>query len=98
MSATAAATASPSTPPLPTYLVALAVGPWPPAPSTRCSGVVTRTWASREGRRADFGLEAARESAADGWRTTSASAYPFGKLDQVAVPDFAGRRDGERRR
>lgn len=76
------------TPPLPTYLVALAVGRVAAGPEGRAAGAPVRTWAVPEkvGLTA-FGQEVALEALP---RLTEyfGLPYAFGKLDQVGLPDF----------
>jgi puromycin-sensitive aminopeptidase len=76
------------TPPLSTYLVALAVGQLEPSIATRCGDTPIRVWhVPGKGRLTGFALEAARECLArlEQW---FALPYPYAKLDLVAVPDF----------
>ena len=96
--AAAHASSSRASPPLPTYLVAFAVGPFdvregargPRAdPPDRHRG----QGAPRRGSR----CAAARARAASSWSATSGARIPYAKLDLVAVPELRRRRDGERR-
>ena len=76
------------TPPLSTYLLALAVGPLEASAVRTVGETPIRVWhVPGKGHLADFGLEAAAESL----RRLEAYfriPYPYGKLDLVAVPDF----------
>jgi len=76
------------TPPLSTYLLALAVGPLEATPARREGTTPIRTWhVPGKGHLTELGLEAAAESL----RRLEAYfgiPYPYGKLDLVAVPDF----------
>jgi alanyl aminopeptidase len=84
------------TPPLPTYLVAFAVGPldvveWAPVPPTpeRPEPLPLRGIAVRgQGPRLNFALENTAPILAE-LEAYFGSPYPFDKLDIVAVPDFA---------
>jgi puromycin-sensitive aminopeptidase len=76
------------TPPLSTYLVALAVGELERSRAVRLDTTEIRVWhVPGKGRLTDFALEAARECLArlERW---FALPYPYEKLDLVAVPDF----------
>ena len=76
------------TPPLSTYLLALAIGPLEATTPRRCGTTPVRVWhVPGKGHLAAFGLEAAVESL----RRLEAYfdlPYPYAKLDLVAVPDF----------
>jgi puromycin-sensitive aminopeptidase len=76
------------TPPLPTYLVALAVGGLEPSPEAAVRGVPVRTWAvpGKESLTA-FAQEVAVEVLGR-LEDYFDVPYAFGKLDQVGVPDF----------
>jgi len=76
------------TPPLSTYLVALAVGPLEASRSVRLGRTPIRVWFAPGKRRlAGFALEAARASLLRLERYFGLP-YPYAKLDLVAVPDF----------
>jgi len=76
------------TPPLPTYLVALAVGGLEPSPAASMRGVPVRTWAVPEKvKLTGFGQDVAVEVLAR-LEDYFDVPYAFGKLDQVGVPDF----------
>ena len=77
-----------ATPPLSTYLVALAVGPFERSAATKCGPTEIRVWhVPGKGKLTGFALEAAREtlSRLERWFGLP---YPYGKLDLVAAPDF----------
>jgi puromycin-sensitive aminopeptidase len=76
------------TPPLSTYLLALAVGELVASEPVHCGATEIRVWhvPGKEGLTA-FGLEAARETLAR-LETYFDLPYPYEKLDLVAVPDF----------
>ncbi len=76
------------TPPLSTYLIALAVGALEASRTLHVGKTPIRIWHTprRQGL-ADFGLHAARECLARLERYF-ALPYPYAKLDLVAVPDF----------
>jgi puromycin-sensitive aminopeptidase len=76
------------TPPLSTYLVALAVGPLEASAPVRLGKTPIRVWHVPGKRRlTGFALEAARASLARLERYFGLP-YPYSKLDLVAVPDF----------
>ncbi len=76
------------TPPLSTYLVALAVGRLESSRPTHLGPTEIRVWHTPgKGRLTGFGLEAARECLR-GLERYFALPYPYTKLDLVAVPDF----------
>jgi puromycin-sensitive aminopeptidase len=76
------------TPPLSTYLVALAVGPLEGSRRVFVGPTPIRVWcAPTKGRLSAFALEAARESLLRLERYFGLP-YPYPKLDLVAVPDF----------
>jgi len=76
------------TPPLSTYLVALAVGPLDASPPVRCGKTEIRVWhVPGKGALTAFALEAARETLARLERYFDLP-YPYAKLDLVAAPDF----------
>jgi puromycin-sensitive aminopeptidase len=76
------------TPPLPTYLVALAVGPLEATPPETVRDVPVRTWAVKEKvGLAGFGQEVA-VAVLPRLEDYFGLPYAFGKLDQVGVPDF----------
>jgi len=76
------------TPPLSTYLVALAVGPLEASRRVFVGPTPIRVWRAPGKRRLDeFALEAARESLVRLERYFGLP-YPYAKLDLVAVPDF----------
>ncbi len=76
------------TPPLSTYLVALAVGPLESSPPTRCGPTEIRVWhVPGKGALTAFSLEVARETLARLERYFDIP-YPYAKLDLLAAPDF----------
>ena len=76
------------TPPLPTYLVALACGPLAATPEAPARGVPVRTWAVPEkASLASFGQEVAL-AVLPRLEDYFGLPYAFGKLDQLGVPDF----------
>lgn len=76
------------TPPLSTYLFALAIGPLESSPVRMLGGVPIRVWyVPGKGHLAAFGLEAAGESLAR-LQDYFGTPYPYAKLDLVAAPDF----------
>ncbi|HYQ80356.1 MAG TPA: M1 family metallopeptidase, partial [Anaeromyxobacteraceae bacterium] len=76
------------TPPLSTYLVALAAGKLEATPPENVRGVPVRTWAVPEKiRLAAFGQEVA-VAVLPRLEDYFGIPYAFGKLDQLAVPDF----------
>ena len=76
------------TPPLSTYLLALAVGPLEASQPVMLGATPIRVWhAPGKGALTAFGLEAAAESLRR-LEEYFGIPYPYGKLDLVAVPDF----------
>jgi puromycin-sensitive aminopeptidase len=76
------------TPPLSTYLFALAVGPLESSAVRHEGATPIRIWhVPGKGALADFGLEAAA-AALRRLEDYFGIPYPYGKLDLVAVPDF----------
>jgi puromycin-sensitive aminopeptidase len=76
------------TPPLSTYLLALAVGELVASEPVHCGETEIRVWhVPGKERLTAFGLEAARETLAR-LEAYFALPYPYEKLDLVAVPDF----------
>ncbi len=76
------------TPPLSTYLLALAVGALESSEERRLGPTPIRVWhVPGKGHLADFGLEAAIESLRR-LEDYFGLPYPYEKLDLVAVPDF----------
>ena len=76
------------TPPLPTYLVALAVGALESSRPVHAGPTEIRLWhAPGKEHLTDFGLEATRECLTRLERYFDLP-YPYAKLDMVAVPDF----------
>ena len=76
------------TPPLSTYLLALAVGELEASKPTHCGDTEIRIWhVPGKGGLTAFGLETARETLAR-LESYFDLPYPYEKLDLVAVPDF----------
>ena len=76
------------TPPLSTYLLALAIGPLEASPVRDHGHVPIRVWhVPGKGHLTDFGLEAASQ-ALSRLESYFGLPYPYAKLDLVAVPDF----------
>jgi len=76
------------TPPLSTYLLALAIGPLEASPPRMLGSTPIRTWhVPGKGHLTEIGLEAAAEALAR-LESYFGIPYPYGKLDLVAVPDF----------
>ena len=76
------------TPPLSTYLFALAIGPLESSPVRMLGKVPVRVWhVPGKGHLAAFGLDAAVESLAR-LQDYFGIPYPYEKLDLVAAPDF----------
>ncbi len=76
------------TPPLSTYLLALAVGELEASPPTHCGETEIRVWHTPgKGALTAFALETARETLAR-LETYFDLPYPYEKLDLVAAPDF----------
>jgi puromycin-sensitive aminopeptidase len=76
------------TPPLSTYLLALAVGELEASSAVHCGRTEIRVWhVPGKGALTPFALECARETLArlESWFDLP---YPYEKLDLVAVPDF----------
>jgi len=73
---------------LPSYLVALVVGPLEGCPEERAGAVPVRTWSLHEkAHLTRFGQEAAL-AVLPRLQEYFGLPYAFGKLDQVAIPDF----------
>ncbi|HXJ34772.1 MAG TPA: M1 family metallopeptidase [Candidatus Eisenbacteria bacterium] len=76
------------TPPLSSYLLALAVGPLEATAPRQCGSTPVRVWhVPGKAHLADFGLEAGVE-ALRRLEEYFGIAYPYTKLDLIAVPDF----------
>jgi puromycin-sensitive aminopeptidase len=77
-----------TTPPLSTYLLALAIGPLEASRSVKLGDTPIRVWhAPGKGKLTRFALEAASASL-ERLERYFALPYPYEKLDLVAVPDF----------
>jgi puromycin-sensitive aminopeptidase len=76
------------TPPLSSYLLALAIGPLEGTAPRFCGSTPVRVWhVPGKGHLADFGIEAGVE-ALSRLEEYFGIPYPYAKLDLVAVPDF----------
>jgi puromycin-sensitive aminopeptidase len=76
------------TPPLSSYLIAVIVGPLVGSAAIDVRGVPLRTWTTPEkGHLAAFAQETAR-AVLPRLEDYFGLPYPFGKLDQIGVPDF----------
>jgi puromycin-sensitive aminopeptidase len=76
------------TPPLPSYLIALVSGRIEAAPAVTVAGVPVRTFAVPEKRGLTGFGQAVAEAVLPRLEAYFGLPYAFGKLDQVAVPDF----------
>jgi len=76
------------TPPLPTYLVALACGPLQGSAERRIGPVPARTWSVPEKIHLTGFAQEVAAAALPRLEEYFGLPYAFGKLDQVAVPDF----------
>jgi puromycin-sensitive aminopeptidase len=78
------------TPPLPTYLVALVCGPLASSPERRMGPVSVRTWAVPDKVHLTGFAQDVAGAVLPRLEEYFGLPYAFGKLDQVAVPDFEG--------
>jgi puromycin-sensitive aminopeptidase len=77
-----------ATPPLSSYLLALAIGPLEATPPRHCGKTPVRVWhVPGKGHLAAFGVEAG-VAALERLEAYFGIPYPYEKLDLVAVPDF----------
>jgi puromycin-sensitive aminopeptidase len=76
------------TPPLSSYLVALVVGPIVASDPLDVRGVPVRTWATREKRHLTAFAQETAAAVLPRLEDYFGLPYPFGKLDQIGVPDF----------
>jgi len=76
------------TPPIPTYLVALVVGPLASSPEASARGVPVRTWSVPEKASLTGFAQQVALAVLPRLEDYFGLPYGFGKLDQVGVPDF----------
>jgi puromycin-sensitive aminopeptidase len=76
------------TPPLSSYLIALVVGPLVPSPVARVRDVPICTWTTGEKRHLSAFAQETASAVLPRLEDYFGLPYPFGKLDQIGVPDF----------
>jgi len=76
------------TPPLSSYLIALIVGPIVPSAVTRVRDVPICTWTTVEKRHLTSFAQETAAAVLSRLEDYFGLPYPFGKLDQIGVPDF----------
>jgi puromycin-sensitive aminopeptidase len=76
------------TPPLSSYLIALIVGPIVPSAVTRVRDVPICTWTTAEKRHLTSFAQETASAVLSRLEDYFGLPYPFGKLDQIGVPDF----------
>jgi puromycin-sensitive aminopeptidase len=76
------------TPPLSSYLIALIVGPIVPSAVTRVRDVPICTWTTAEKRHLTSFAQETAAAVLSRLEDYFGLPYPFGKLDQIGVPDF----------
>ena len=77
-----------ATPPLSSYLIALVVGPLVPSAVTRVREVPLCTWTTVEKRHLTSFAQETAAAVLSRLEDYFGLPYPFGKLDQIGVPDF----------
>ncbi len=77
-----------ATPPLSSYLIALVVGPLVGSPVARVRGIPTCTWTTAEKRHLSAFAQETASAVLPRLEDYFGLPYPFGKLDQIGVPDF----------
>ena len=76
------------TPPLSSYLIALVVGPIVSSPAATVRDVPVRTWTTAEKRHLSAFAQETAAAVLPRLEDYFGLPYPFGKLDQIGVPDF----------
>jgi puromycin-sensitive aminopeptidase len=76
------------TPPLSSYLIALIVGPIVPSAVARVRDVPICTWTTAEKRHLTSFAQETAQAVLSRLEDYFGLPYPFGKLDQIGVPDF----------
>ncbi len=76
------------TPPLSSYLIALVVGPLVPSPVARVRDIPICTWTTGEKRHLSAFAQETASAVLPRLEDYFGLPYPFGKLDQIGVPDF----------
>jgi puromycin-sensitive aminopeptidase len=76
------------TPPLSSYLIALVVGPVVASDAADVRGIAVRTWATPEKRHLTAFAQETAAAVLPRLEDYFGLPYPFGKLDQIGVPDF----------
>ena len=76
------------TPPLSSYLIALVIGPVVASEAVDVRGVPVRTWATHEKRHLTAFAQETAAAVLPRLEDYFGLPYPFGKLDQIGVPDF----------